>query len=29
MTPTKFAIVGSGWRAEFFRKLARPLPEDL
>jgi predicted dehydrogenase len=29
MTPTKFAIVGSGWRAEFFRKLARLLPEDL
>jgi predicted dehydrogenase len=27
--PSKFAIVGSGWRAEFFARLARLLPERL
>ena len=29
MTATKFAIVGSGWRAEYFWKLAGLLPEEL
>jgi predicted dehydrogenase len=29
MTATKFGIVGSGWRAEFFRKLAGLLREEL
>jgi predicted dehydrogenase len=29
MTATTFGIVGSGWRAEFFRKLAGLLPEEL
>jgi predicted dehydrogenase len=29
MTATRFGIVGSGWRAEFFRKLASLLPQEL
>jgi predicted dehydrogenase len=29
MTATRFGIVGSGWRTEFFRKLAGLLPEEL
>lgn len=28
-SPTTFAIVGSGWRSEFFVRLARLLPEEL
>lgn len=29
MAATRFAIVGSGWRTEFFTKMGRLLPEDL
>ena len=29
MTVTRFGLVGSGWRAEFFRKLAGLLPQEL
>jgi hypothetical protein len=29
MAAAKFALVGSGWRAEFFRKLAGVLPGEL